>query len=525
MRICIVVCLLIFTFCLGQVSAFDLDSLLVKSVGGEAALERLKGATSSFSGGTVVLNGEPGRFEQYFVYPDKYYLQITFSNFGLAQAYDGHTAWQRDMNGRISKLEGYAKNELLQNIYFESFEYLHSGQTADQMAYLGTTEKSGQTYHEVAFFPLRDDTLYAYYDISTGLRRLMISRVDQLNAYTYIDDYRNIDGLLVPYYSKVEVTEAMFVTEFVLDTVKLNEPVGLSLFSLPVNQTADYHFPGGIEKLTIPFEYKLGHIRIPVTINGKTRLWMILDSGASANIFHLPSVEHLNLPIVGSLPAMGIGGFEEVSLLQTDSVQIGGLTLYGQVAGAMNLGNLKRRSDEPAFGGLVGYDFLSRFPVMIDYGQSSLTVFNPETYQPEPGGTEIPFHLTMQVPTIRAELNGVEGDFVVDLGNSFGVVLHSTFVSGNQLEEKLDDIRDTRGALGGIGGAVAGRSAYAAAFKFGDILLQSIRVLLPDSAMGMVGSEELAGNIGNLVLENFRVVLDYKNSRLILYRDEMTGEH
>ena len=352
----------------------------------------------------------------------------------------------------------------------------------------------------------------------------MVSRVDQLNAYTYIDDYRNIEGHLIPYYTRVEITEARAVSEFIMDTVILNEPVEVDLFSLPDNETADYRFPSGVEKLTLPFEYEFGHIRVPVTIGGKTKLWMILDSGASANIFHKPSVKHLNLPVVGNLPAMGAGGIEEVSLVQTDSIQIGGLTLYGQVAGTMNLGNLKRRSDEPAFGGLLGYDFLSRFPVMIDYGQSILIVYNPETYHPEPGGTEIPFQLTMQVPTIRGEINGIEGDFIVDLGNSFGLILHSAFVSGNQLEEKLDDIRDTRGAFGGIGGAVTGRSAYAATFKFGDILLQSIRVLLPDSAMGMVGSEELAGNIGNLVLENFRVVLDYKNSRLLLYHDKMNGE-
>ncbi len=254
-------------------------------------------------------------------------------------------------------------------------------------------------------------------------------------------------------------------------------------------------------------------------VNGKKKACFILDSGASANLFHKPAMAGLDLPIVGSLPAKGIGGFEQVSMVQTDSVSIGDLTLYGQISGSVDLGKVSRATpDSTPFGGLLGYDFLSRFPVMVDYANRILTVYDPECFEPPEGGDEIPFHLTMQVPTIKAELVGIPGSFLVDLGNALGLIVHGSFVQANRLEEKLDDVRVISRPMGGIGGRITGKSAYAASFGFGDVRIHSLRVLLTEPSDGIVGSEELAGNIGNLVLEQFRVLFDYHSSRLIFYQ-------
>ena len=54
------------------------------------------------------------------------------------------------------------------------------------------------------------------------------------------------------------------------------------------------------------------------------------------------------------------------------------------------------------------------------------------------------------------------------------------------------------------------------------MLVQSLKVLIPEFSGGLAGSEELAGNIGNLLLENFSVLFDYGNSRLIFYSVDMT---
>ncbi|UCG61298.1 MAG: aspartyl protease family protein [Candidatus Zixiibacteriota bacterium] len=514
-----VISLFVYLMLTASPGAVELQDLLLKSVGGEEALNTLRNLKAVKSTGRLVLNGQEGEFLQYFAPPDKYYMEVNFAAFNLIQAYDGKTAWQKDLNGQVSHLEAYARRELLQMIYFESFGFLFSDSMENEIAFLGTTEIEDMVFHEVAFFPFKTDTLYAYYDTTTSLRAFTLTRIDQLEAITVIQDYRDVSGMMIPFYSMSEIPQAQLVTETFLDTVELNVPLPDGIFSPPDELHRDYLFPAGVTELSVPFKYSYGHIRMPIIINGQKQVWMILDSGASTNIFHSGAVENLFLSVVGSLPAMGMGGYEEVALVQTDSVQIGELSLYGQVAGRMDLGNLAETRDDTLFGGLLGYDFLSRFPVEVNYAESTITVYNPETFKPDTGGFEIPFHLTIQIPTIEGEINGVSGDFIVDLGNAFGLVIHPHFAQENMLKEKLSDIRELRDAIGGIGGVVKGRSAYAESFRMGEVVLESIRVLLPESNAGMVSSEELAGNIGNMVWENFRVLLDYGRRRLILYPD------
>ncbi|MFQ6007916.1 MAG: retropepsin-like aspartic protease [Candidatus Zixiibacteriota bacterium] len=498
-------------------SAFNLDSLLIVSIGGQEAYDTLKQMTSYRAEGSVNLNGQQGRFEEYFVTPNKFYLEAHFEGFSIAQAYDGRIAWQKDHNGRISVLEGLEKRELLKNLYFESFAYLFPGRLPGELEYRGQTVKDGEIYHEVAFYPLMTDTVLVYYDIQSGLRKLMLSRLDNLSTITHVGKYQEVSGILVPFYSKATCEGVSLFSEFELETVAINVPIDTSIFSIPSTGLADYHFPAEVPYVVVPFQYLAGHIILSATINGKKRVRLILDSGSSANILHKPVLEQLGLPVVGTLPARGIDGFEQVDLVKIDSISIGQLTLYDQIAGSLDLSQLKRADTKyEDFGGLLGYDFLSRFPVLIDFQNSILTVYNPQGFKPPSGGVEVGFYLTMLVPTVRGELIGIPGDFIVDLGNPFGLIVHWKFAKINDLEKKLDDVRDID-SFSGIGGGLSSKTAYAATFQIGDILIQSLQVILPDSSAGLAGSDQLAGNIGNLILENFNVLLDYKNSRLIFY--------
>ena len=499
-------------------SAVEIDSIFIKSIGGNSAYDSLKNIKSVYTFGSAFLNGERGTFRQYLMPPDRYYLDLKFSNYSLTQAYDGETAWLKDINGKYSVVEGMEKKELLKNIYFESYAYMFDEYRHEKIKYLDTISQNGRSYYQLLFMPFPDDSTFVYYNIETGQRDFSTSRLDHLHMTSYFYDYEYKGGMLIPMYSKVVVEEASFITEFVTDSIAINNPIDETVFNMPIEKTENYHFPAGLSQIEIPFEYVTGHILIPVKINGVKKLRMILDSGASANIFHKPAVKELDLEIVGSLPAMGVAGYDEVKMLQTDSILIGGLTLYKMIAGSLDMNALMsnyRKIDN--FGGLLGYDFLSRFPVLVDYTQKSLTVFNPDDFNPPAGGKEVQFYLTMQVPTITGELNGIEGDFIVDLGNALGLILHNRFIQNNSLLRQLDDVQENNKVFGGIGGAIGGKNAYAATFKMGDIMINSIRVILPDSSQGLAGSSKLAGNIGNMVLENFRVLFDYKNSRLIFY--------
>lgn len=502
-------------------TTFNIDSLLLKSIGGLAARQQLQTMTSLYIRGRVNMNDLKGNFEEIYAAPDKFYLKVAFDNFSFVQAYDGQAAWQQDQNGKTAELSGFEKKELLKNLYFESYAYLFPEQLAGTVNYNGDTTIQGVKYHEIHFHPVKNDTVRVFFNTHTGLKDMTVSYVDNMKSFVYIDSVATVSGVIFPVVTRNIAEGVPLTTKFTADDIELNKDIDLNIFSLPVVQTADFHFPPGKDKVVIPIEYRYGHIRVPVTVNGHKKAWFILDSGASANIFHKFFIENLQLPVVGTLPAKGIGGYEEAQLVKSDSLAIGDLILYDQIAGALDLSNLDRPDGgKTDFGGLLGYDFLSRFPVMIDYKNSSLTVYNPNNFTPPDSGIDIPFFLTMQIPTVRAELNAIPGDFIVDLGNAYGLIIHQKFNEANNLEEELDDIRDNSGFFGGVGGSLPGKTAYAASFKIGDVLIQSLRVIIPDEAIGMSGSSALAGNIGNLVLENFKILFDYNKSRLILYNSD-----
>jgi hypothetical protein len=499
-------------------AALDLDSLLINSIGGPQALETLKRIESIHSVGKMSLNGIPGRFESFFVSPRSYYFEADFARFRLVQAYDGETAWQADLSGNVSEIAGYEKQELLSQVFFESYSHLIEGRLPGSAEYRGEHVRGDTTYHEVAFYPLGRDTVLVYYDKTEGLARFMVSNMDNLEAVTTMDDHREVSGLIIPHHTRATAAGAPVDIEMTIESVIIDGPVDSSMFAFVSSREKDYRFPPAADSVVIRFSYRNGHIYLPATVNGREKAWFILDSGASSNVLDRALVDKLDLSSVGTMAAKGIGGYEQVDLVQVDSVEVGELMMLDQISGALDLSAIGRASPfKREFGGVIGYDFLSRFPVLIDYRDSLLVAYRPEAFSPPEGGTEVPFFATMNIPTVEAELNGIKGDYLVDLGNAFGLMIHEEFAKAEDLEKVLDDIRDIDGEYGGVGGGIRGRTAYAASFALGDIRIQSLRVYLPEASGGLSGSGEIAGNIGNLVLENFRVLFDYADSRLIFY--------
>ena len=500
-------------------SAFDLDSLLARSIGGGEALDSVRALKTYRIEGVMVLNGTEGRYVEYFKAPNKLRSQLEFPEFEFAQGFDGQTAWKVDHNGQPLVLSGAEAAEILRSVFVASFSYLIPERIPSQRKYLGINPMGQPPRHKVVFIINESDSILTWYDEVTGHNVMAVSKLDDMVLQNTNDDFRLVGGILWPFRQTLQAIGAPLTMDLTCREIAINVPLDDSLFRIPESRAADFHFPAGSSAVTIPINYHNGHLKVTATINGRTKAWFILDSGASANMFNRSLAEELELTAVGSMAAKGLGGYEEITLVQTDSITIGDLTLIGQVAGSLELGLLGGDGPEGLqFGGVLGYDFLSRFPINIDYHNSLLTVYNPEAFVPPSGGVEIPFHLTLSIPTVTATLEGIEGEYIVDLGNPFGLIIHPLFAEASNLVDKLDHVRDVGMAIGGIGGEIGSRTGFAEQFRLGGVELSGLTVLLAEGAGGLTQSEDLAGNIGNLVLENFRVLLDYAGRRLILYQ-------
>ena len=513
--------LLLLLFEANTSSAFNLDSLLVNSIGGPEAVETLKNMRTSYARGTVDYGGQPGTFETYFMAPDHYRTDVVVNQVSWTRAYDGAIAWRIDLNGNVSILEGRERRDVLTEVYFESYSWLFPDRFPGHVEYKGEKRVHHKTYHLVSFYPLDEDSAKRYYDKSEGMNRISYSYSDNDKVVAENSDFRKVSGVLTPFQSVVMSDATPIRLSVKLDTVIYNEPIDPAIFLYPDSQKADYHFPELVDSVGVIFDYYGGHIYVPATVNGKKEAWFILDSGASGSVLTDDLADDLDLPSVGSIPTRGVGGFDKINLVRIDSFTVGNLLLLNQVCGDYDMSSVASVAPSgETFGGVLGFDFISRFPLLIDYRDSMITVYNPDNFTPSGGGVEIPFEFIGNVPLIKAELNGIPGNFIVDLGNSSGLIVHKEFADEHELLSRLDDVRKSAVLLGGVGGEVEGSTAMAKEFEFGTIRIDSLRVILPESSKGLTGSSELAGNIGNLVLERFRVLFDYEGHRLVFYPRE-----
>jgi hypothetical protein len=499
--------------------AVNRDSLLAQSVGGPQAVERLRSLRSYDVAGRVSVAGQPGRFEMRYLFPDMARSDLTFGAITIVEAYDGAVAWTMDQNGSVSEISGYQERELTEAVWMQSYSFLFNDRHPGGVEYLGMAERDGRRYHLMAFYPFHEDTILIYLDSATARAELSINRTDNLESVTQYGDYRLVEGVLEPFHVTTVLTEAGVTMEYQVEQINYDSAISPTIFAKPNEAVADYRFPPGCDSVRIPFATSGGHIYVPVTINGTKTLRFILDSGASANVVDATAVASLSLPVAGKIPVRGIGGYVEAGVVKTDSLSVGNLVLLSQVAATLDLATVGSSpiADEP-FGGILGYDFLSRFPVLVDFSSKTLTVYDRQTFRPAEGGTEVRFHLTSRVPTVRATIAGVSGDFIVDLGNSGDLMIHSEFLAASGVESRLVDMREaTSVTVGGVGGEVAGRMAVAPEFVCGGLTLRDVPVRLAASSSGLSGSAELAGNIGLHILREYRVLFDYTGSRLILY--------
>jgi len=502
-------------------ATFDLDSLLVESVGGPQALERLSRMENLVQEGRVVLNGIDGSSKDIFAPPDKYFSQMILAGVEFSMVLDGDNAWKTDMNGNVTEVTGFERDEALSTLYIGSYAYITKSGIPGDAQYRGIKRKDGQDLHQVTLYPMLRDTVEAFFDPTTARLVRYEAKMSEVTADVFLSDYRQVEGVWIAFKSKIIAQDAPLIIEGTIERIEFDAKLGPDAFARPGSSESAVDFPEKRRSVSVPMDYRAGHVRVLVTINGKTG-WMILDTGASTSMIDQAFVADMQLESAGALPVKGLSGYqEEVQLKRIDSMQLGQMTLRKSVVAVIDLEEFRIHGPgEHRFAGILGYNFLSSLPIMIDYQGGSVTAFNPDTFEPSPNGFPIPFEYTMNIPTVEGSVLGIPGKFLVDLGNPYGLILHGAFVDEHNLMNKLDDVKDHDLEMSGVGGKTVNRTAFLSTFRMGDILFNSMRVVLAESEQGVSGSERIAGNIGNMVLEGFRVLLDYPRSQIVVYKGQ-----
>lgn len=288
-----------------------------------------------------------------------------------------------------------------------------------------------------------------------------------------------------------------------------------------IDSTPNFRFSNGRRALKIPFEINdKGHVFLRVSVNGSEPLWFGLDTGAEGTLISEQQAKALGLKLHGDMKATGGGeGEVDFSVAKGVSFSLPGVKLFYKEVGVLPL---EFDSDVPGLkiSGLIGYDFVKRFVVEVDFAERVINLYNPRGYRYRGKGQSIPIKMMDNNPYIAATvvlpgLSPVKGMFLLDSGTGQDVIFNSPYVKAHDLLKTTQQTTEAQTA--GIGGNSKVRIGQATKIEIGRLSIDNPTVLFSLAEKGDDASPVGAGYIGGRLLQQFKVVIyDQTRRRVIL---------
>lgn len=291
---------------------------------------------------------------------------------------------------------------------------------------------------------------------------------------------------------------------------------------------ADYRFRSPTGAHNIPFELTSNKPYLRVRINNSGPLWFILDTGSIATVVDSEQARALGIALTGGEQVTGAGeGSLQSSIGTGVALSLQGLELAKRDTEVLPINAAIRSAEGRRVDGLLGYDFLNRFVVEIDYVQRRISIFDPRRYHYGGKGQSIPLEIQRGNIFITATL--LVGDrgrltdkFLVDTAWRSALSLSAPFVRERQLRTTTRTIHATTGV--GIGGPRKDAVGRIEALQIGRYTVSSPVASFSRDRRGVLSEDGFAGIIGGEILRRFKVTFDYPHQRMILEPNPHYGE-
>src|SRR6266700_4262008 len=281
--------------------------------------------------------------------------------------------------------------------------------------------------------------------------------------------------------------------------------------------------PSTVLARAIPFELNANKIYLRVSINHEGPFWFILDSGAIFNVLDKDRTQALGIQLYGSSKVRGVG---EASVDATNasrvSLEIKDLELKEQDFTVLPINSLLSHSEGRQIDGLLGFEFIRRYCIEIDYQNRVLNIFAPKDCPDAGAGQVLPVEIENNALYVSGMITvsdnqQVPGRFLIDTAVRSALALNTPFVESNHLLERVGRTIPAMGVgIGGKTGAAVGRVE---GLHLGGLLIKQPVVDFSAMQNGVLASRNFSGIIGGETLRRFKVILDCSHDRLILVPD------
>jgi len=290
------------------------------------------------------------------------------------------------------------------------------------------------------------------------------------------------------------------------------------LTSIANNDPGRFHFTGGQHSVDIPFYTFNNQVILSVLINDKVPLNFILDSGTSqALFFDRKLATELGIGLGRRIQFSGVGSNNLVTAFRTRGVKLALPGVEGTMMGMAVLS--KDYLDMKRFDihGIIGYQLFARFAVKINYQTRTLSLMEPDQYKTS-GFKSLPLEIKQSKPYLTTsvdlfEKQNVDLRLLIDTGGSFGLSLISGSHSAIRPPKQLPKV--WVGA--GLGGDIEGCIGKATLRMGKDLSTVTEAIFVSHKKFSKKGNDpEKSGSIGNDLFNNYVVIFDYVNARLLL---------
>ncbi|WP_210463956.1 aspartyl protease family protein [Rufibacter roseolus] len=284
------------------------------------------------------------------------------------------------------------------------------------------------------------------------------------------------------------------------------------------------------KRVRIPFQLVHNLIIIPIKINNSNPLNFIVDTGVDRTLLmEIGQFDTITLNNVEKLFLRGLGSGEGINAMLSsgNSINFSGVESKNQKVLMLeeNIFNLSSRLGLNIHG-IIGYPLFRDFVVEIDYENKVMTLFKPGTYPAKRASKSkvVPLEIEASKPYVKVQANFPDGSkhalrLIVDSGMSTSMLLYPPTLPDVKIPEKRIEAYLGRGLNGDIHGEIARLETL----ELGEFTLNRPPACFPDtmSIRHALGLNNRNGNLGADILQRFKVVFDYQNSRMLLQPSNM----
>ena len=480
-----------------------------EAIGG---LELLKAEKTRYFEATLSLFGLEGQVREWQQKPIRQRQEVDLGIIRQTTGDSGEYAWMVDSNGKLQVMKDEATLKRRKvDALLASFDHIRRDSEHFVLTLEGTEGVGGKACYVLHLANTVDGNTRTYY-VGTDdfLMYKSITREADHESHTLFSDFREVAGLTIAFRQDIELLPLGQKQTVTIVKYESNPPIDEEIFQPPGAGPKDYRFTSGTSAENIHFDYVGDHLFIDVTINCDRRTWLI-DTGASVSVIDAAYAEELGLETAGNLKGYGAGSTVEATFTEVPPFGVEGIEFDSQKVAVLAIRDLLRRAGLDVVG-ILGYDFLSRFVVKIDYANELLSFYDPEGFEYSGGGEVVDRPLRDRFFVVPIIVDGVySGDWTLDIGAG-GSSFFFPFAEQHGFTER----EGVEYLSGGAGGYRPSKVLRFGTLEIAGFTLEDPLISTPLQTGGALGSTEGTGNLGNSVLRHFVVYLDYERQHVVL---------